>query len=51
VSAKIVPTVGEFFGFNGENVSVLEGDTLQPKQLKARLVSEDEFVSLENGAT
>jgi 8-oxo-dGTP pyrophosphatase MutT (NUDIX family) len=36
VSAKIAPAVGDFFGFNGEEVSLLE-TTLQSKRLKARL--------------
>jgi hypothetical protein len=43
VSAKITPVVGEFFGFNGEEVSLLEADTLQQKRLKARLISGAEF--------
>jgi hypothetical protein len=43
VSAKIVPVVGDFFGFDGESVSVLEAGSLQPKRLKARLIEEVEF--------
>lgn len=43
VSAKIIPAVGDFFGFNGESVSVLERDSLQPKKLKARLIKKAEF--------
>jgi len=43
VSAKIIPTLGDLFGFNGESVSVLDVDSLQPKKLKARLIEETEF--------
>jgi len=50
VSAKITPAVGEYFGFNGEEISLLETDTLQQKRLKARLISEGEF-HLSQGST
>jgi hypothetical protein len=43
VSAKIVPAPGDFFGFNGESVSVLEPGSLQSKRLKARSIEEAEF--------
>jgi hypothetical protein len=43
VSAKIAPAVGDFFGFNGEEVSLLEAETLQSKRLKARLITAAEF--------
>ncbi len=50
VSAKIAPVVGEFFSFNGEEVSLLEAGTLQQKRLKARLIREAEF-RLSQGGT
>jgi hypothetical protein len=43
VSAKVTPAAGEFFGFNGEEVSLLETQTLQPKRLKARRITETDF--------
>jgi hypothetical protein len=51
VSAKIAPVVGEFFGFNGEEVSLLEADTLQPKRLEARLITEAEFPPSQGSTT
>jgi hypothetical protein len=43
VSAKIAPAVGEFIGFNGEEVSLLEADTLQPRRLKAHQITASKF--------
>jgi hypothetical protein len=43
VSAKITPAVGEYFGFNGEEISLLEAVTLHPKRLKARVITALEF--------
>jgi hypothetical protein len=51
VSAKIAPVVGEFFGFNGEEVSLLEADTLQPKRLEARLITAAEFPPSQGSTT
>jgi len=51
VSAKITPAEGEYFGFNGEEVSILEPDTLEPKRLKARLITEAEFGASADGTT
>jgi hypothetical protein len=51
VSAKIVPMEGDFFGFNGEEVSLLEADTLQPKRLKARLITGVEFGPFQGDTT
>ena len=50
VSAKITPVVGEFFGFNGEEVSLLDRGTLQPKRLKARSITHEEFDFSKGGA-
>jgi hypothetical protein len=50
VSAKIVPSSGDFFGFNGESVSLLDADSLQPKRLKARLIVEAEFNRLDDAS-
>jgi hypothetical protein len=43
VSAKITPVAGDFFGFKGEEVSLLEAATLDPKRLKARVITAAEF--------
>jgi hypothetical protein len=45
ISAKIVPEVGDYFGFNGEEVSALETDTLSPRRVKARRITAQEFAS------
>jgi hypothetical protein len=50
VSAKIAPTVGDYFGFNGEEVSLLEATTLQPRRLKADLITPAEFPSSQQGS-
>ena len=50
VSAKIAPAIGDFFGFNGEEVSLLEADTLQPKRLKARQITAAEFPPAQGSA-
>jgi hypothetical protein len=50
VSAKIAPAIGDFFGFDGEEVSLLEADTLQPKRLKARLIAAAEFPPAQGSA-
>jgi hypothetical protein len=50
VSAKIVPNVGDFFGFNGNEVSVLEATTLQAKRLKAHLITAAEFPPSQSSA-
>jgi len=39
VSAKIAPVAGEFFGFNGKEVSLLDAATLQPNRVKARVIT------------
>ncbi len=46
-SAFKIATVGDYFGFNGEEVSFLVTNLLIPKQMKARFVSVSEFVSFE----
>jgi hypothetical protein len=50
VSAKIVSEVGDYFGFNGEEVSVLETATLSPRRVKARRITAGEFASFQQGS-
>ena len=49
VSAKIVPAVDDYFGFNGEEVSLLETATLNPRRVKARRITAAEFAFSEDG--
>jgi hypothetical protein len=43
ISAKVAPMIGDYLGFNGEEVSILDTTSLQPKRLKARLIKSAEF--------
>jgi hypothetical protein len=42
-SAKIIPVVGEFFGFDGNAVSFLDRDALRERKLKAMCISRIEL--------
>jgi hypothetical protein len=48
-SAKITPAIGGIFEFNGEEISLLDPDTLQPKRLKGRSITEVEFLTAQGG--
>ena len=50
ISANITPVAGEFFGFNGEEVSLLDARTFQSKRLKARLITHEDFPISHGGA-
>jgi hypothetical protein len=46
VSANVVPSVGEFFGLKGNEVSFLQLDTLEARRLRCKVISEAEFKSI-----
>jgi hypothetical protein len=46
VSANVVPSVGEFFGLKGDEVSFLQLDTLEARRLRCKVISEAEFKSI-----
>jgi hypothetical protein len=49
VSGKLVPKVGEFLGFNGSEVSLLEPETFESRRIKCRVISQSEFPSSGKG--
>ena len=42
-SSKEIPSIGDFFGFDGEEVSILNPDQFKPKRYKASKISQAEF--------
>jgi hypothetical protein len=50
VSAKLLPAIGDYFGFNGHEISPLDTVSLEPKRLKARLLTAAEFPISERGS-